>query len=259
MLNKPDALVFFDLDGTLFTRDVAVAKSTIVAINALIQNNIKPVIATGRSACEVKHVMDETGIDSIIGMNGQSVIYENTNIFLNTIDSELITKVVEFSKNETGIPLSFYNDNAMYVSQSGMPVTKLYHYLKQTVPPINPDIYKFEAIQMLLLLCEKGEDIYQAHFPELKFIRNTPYCVDVFNHGGSKAYGIKKLLENKHFHDVPTYAFGDGLNDLEMFQIVDHPIAMANGVEQLKSIAEFVTDDNNNDGITKGLIKVGLI
>jgi len=83
--------------------------------------------------------------------------------------------------------------------------------------------------------------------------------VDVFNHGGSKAFGIQKLLENKNFLDVPTYAFGDGLNDIEMFQLVDHPIAMGNCVEPLKALAEFITDDNNNDGIAKGLNKFGLI
>ncbi|MCO6546101.1 MAG: HAD hydrolase family protein, partial [Gilliamella sp.] len=90
-------------------------------------------------------------------------------------------------------------------------------------------------------------------------IRNTPYCVDVFNHGGSKGYGITQLLQNKGFTDVPTYAFGDGMNDFEMFLTVDHPIAMGNAVDELKAKAEFVTDTNNNDGIAKALQKFGLI
>jgi hydroxymethylpyrimidine pyrophosphatase-like HAD family hydrolase len=109
------------------------------------------------------------------------------------------------------------------------------------------------------LLCEKGEEPYREVFPELTFIRNTFYCVDVFNKGGSKGNGINELLRTKGFYDVPTYAFGDGMNDFEMFLTVDHPIAMGNAVDELKAQAEFVTDTNNNDGIAKALHKFGLI
>ncbi|MBC1434818.1 HAD hydrolase family protein [Listeria rocourtiae] len=44
--------------------------------------------------------------------------------------------------------------------------------------------------------------------------------------GDSKTQGIAKLLEVMDFEDVPTYAFGDGMNDLEMFEAVDYAIAM---------------------------------
>ena len=112
---------------------------------------------------------------------------------------------------------------------------------------------------MLLLLCEQGESAYREVFPELTFIRNTHYCVDVFNHGGSKGNGINELIKTKGFDNVPTYAFGDGMNDLEMFLTVDHPIAMANAVDDLKDKAEYITDNNDNDGIAKALQKIGLI
>jgi len=259
MTNKPDAIVFFDLDGTLLTGDVTVAKSTIEAINNLHNNNVMPVIATGRTVCEVQHIMKQSKIDSIIAMNGQSVFYQGHHIFSNNIDISVIDRMMTYSKTQTNIPLAFYNDKIMRISELSDPAIKFYNFLKQPVPPVDLDIHHNQPIQMLLLLCEEGENKYPQLFPELSFIRNTPYCVDVFNHGGSKAFGIQKLLENKNFLDVPTYAFGDGLNDMEMFQLVDHPIAMGNCVEPLKALAEFITDDNNNDGIAKGLNKFGLI
>ena len=49
------------------------------------------------------------------------------------------------------------------------------------------------------------------------------------------------------------------MNDLEMFLTVDHPIAMANAVDDLKDKAEYITDNNDNDGIAKALQKIGLI
>lgn len=259
MINQPKAIVFFDLDGTLLTSDVTVAKSTIDAIELLHKNNILPVIATGRTVCEVQHIMQLSKIDSIVAMNGQSVFYRNQHIFSNNIDKEIIDRILTFSKTETGIPLAFYNDKIMRISELSEPAIHFYQYLKQSVPPVDSHIHHQEPIQMLLLLCQSGEEQYIELFPELTFIRNTPYCVDVFNTGGSKAFGIKKLLENKNFLDVPTYAFGDGLNDIEMFQLVDHPIAMGNSVEPLIKLAEHITDNNNSDGIAKGLKHFNLI
>lgn len=259
MSNKPDAIVFFDLDGTLLTSDVVVANSTIDAIDNLHRNNIMSVIATGRTVCEVRHIMQQAKIDSIVAMNGQSVFYQGNHIFSNNINVNVIKRIMEFSKNEMNIPIALYNDKIMRISELTDPAIKFYRYLKQAIPSVDANIYNNSPIQMLLLLCEEGEEQYIDKFPELSFIRNTPYCVDVFNQGGSKAFGIKKLLASKNFQDVPTYAFGDGLNDIEMFELVDHPIAMGNCLEPLKPFAEFITDSNNNDGIAKALRKFGLI
>ncbi|MCO6555235.1 Cof-type HAD-IIB family hydrolase [Gilliamella sp. ESL0232] len=259
MSHKPEAIVFFDLDGTLFNSQIDVLSSSLDAIKKLKHNNIIPVIATGRTPCEVADLMQKTQIDSIIGMNGQVVLYKGEKVFTNNIDKDVIMRIHQYSKQKTNIPLSFYNDEMMCISEYSQPAEKFYHYLKQPVPPVDDQVYLKSPIQMLLLLCESGEDLYRDVFPELTFIRNTPYCVDVFNHGGSKGYGITQLLKNKGFTDVSTYAFGDGMNDFEMFLTVDHPIAMGNAVDELKAKAEFVTDTNNNDGIAKALQKFGLI
>lgn len=259
MIKKPEAIVFFDLDGTLFNSQIEILPSSLSAIAQLRKNNIIPIISTGRTACEVEHVMKKTEIDSIVAMNGQAVLYQGERVFTNDIDKKVIDRLYQYSKQQTGIPLSFYNDEIMRVSQDSQPAKTFYHYLKEPVPPVDDEIYLTSPIQMLLLLCQSGEEFYRDLFPELTFIRNSPYCVDVFNHGGSKGYGISQLLQRKGFIDVPTYAFGDGMNDFEMFLTVDHPIAMGNAVDELKAKAEFVTDTNDNNGISKALIKFGLI
>lgn len=45
------------------------------------------------------------------------------------------------------------------------------------------------------------------------------------------------------------YAFGDGVNDSEMFRMIGHGIAMGNAVEQLKQIAEENTLSVHEDGV----------
>ncbi len=59
--------------------------------------------------------------------------------------------------------------------------------------------------------------------------------------------------------DIPSYAFGDQMNDLQMFAEVKFPIAMGNGVPEVKEKASFVTKSNINGGIVNGLRHYGLI
>lgn len=54
-------------------------------------------------------------------------------------------------------------------------------------------------------------------------------------------------------------AFGDGGNDKQMLQHVSLAIAMGNAGDELKSIADFVTKDVDDDGVAYALKHYGLI
>ena len=56
-----------------------------------------------------------------------------------------------------------------------------------------------------------------------------------------------------------VYAFGDGLNDIEMLGTVGHGIAMGNALDEVKKHAEFVTKDVDDSGILYGLKHMGLL
>lgn len=59
--------------------------------------------------------------------------------------------------------------------------------------------------------------------------------------------------------DVPTFAFGDGPNDFDLFKACDFKIAMGNAVDGLKEIADFVTKTNLEGGINHALKHYQLI
>ena len=71
--------------------------------------------------------------------------------------------------------------------------------------------------------------------------------------GGSKAEGIKKLIEKLGFKMENVYAFGDGLNDIEMLQTVGTGVAMGNALDIVKEYADVVTTNVEDDGIVNGL------
>ena len=76
---------------------------------------------------------------------------------------------------------------------------------------------------------------------------------------GAIAAGIQ--LMTKHFN-IPlecAMAFGDGGNDIPMLQHVPYGVAMGNACEELKSVADYITESVDEDGIENALRHFGLI
>ncbi len=51
-------------------------------------------------------------------------------------------------------------------------------------------------------------------------------------------------------------SIGDNLNDLSMLEKVGYPVAMENGAEEVKKIAKYVTDTNENSGVGKSYYEI---
>lgn len=253
-------VVFFDLDGTLLTSDLKVASTSIEAIRAIQDQGVEPVIATGRTILEIGYILEATGIRSCVAMNGQYVIYDRELIYENPLDVNEV-KALHLDASRNGHEMAFYNAENITVTTEGSElIAKNYSRVGREYPPVDHSLYLNESIHLMLIFCEEGEEAYyQEHFPYFQFVRNSPFGCDIYPAGTSKATGIEHLISHQNLSLDATYAFGDGLNDLEMFQLVKHPIAMGNAFDIVKQAARFVTTSNNEDGILNGLRLCGLL
>ena len=252
-------LVFFDLDGTLLNKTGQVDPDVIEAIQQLKDNGYEPLLATGRSPIEVSEVIHSTNIHSGIFMNGQVVIFKGETLIHHEISKETIERLLKFAKeNRHGI--TCYNVDAFKIIETVPFVQEAYGYIHTPTPDVVPEFYKEQAVNMMLLLSrDNNDEAYQQAFPELRFIRNFPYALDVITAGNSKATGIRTLIHTLNTESITTYAFGDGANDLEMFQEVDIAIAMGNAIPLLKDKADYISTDNDKGGVIQGLKHYQLI
>ena len=69
----------------------------------------------------------------------------------------------------------------------------------------------------------------------------------------SKANAIRQLKE--HLNCDRVVAFGDGENDVDMFEIADEGYAVENAVDELKAIATQVIGSNDEDAVAKWLMQ----
>ena len=79
------------------------------------------------------------------------------------------------------------------------------------------------------------------------------FFLDIYNEDASKANGIKFLSDYVEHSKVIT--FGDGENDVPMFEIADECYALENASDGLKAIATSIIGNNNDDAVVKFLIE----
>ncbi|PWG01082.1 Cof-type HAD-IIB family hydrolase [Levilactobacillus bambusae] len=252
------AIVFFDLDGTLFDNQKELLPSSLSAIDELRETNILPVISTGRNIFEVQYVLNETGIDSIISANGSYVVYAGSKLFAEELSKTDLAEITDYA-NAQGDPVAYFNSHEFRLSQQ-TDVTKENYKLLRLNPIVDDDWYKTHEVNFLNIFNSNKEEQYNAHFKgKFSLVRNNPRCLDTMKYGVSKQTGIQQMIKYAGLEGIKTYAFGDQLNDLQMFDQVDVPIVMENGNPEAKKKAAYVTTSNENDGIANGLRHFGLI
>lgn len=253
-------IVFFDIDGTLLDHEKNLPQSTKRAIQLLKENGVFVAIATGRAPFMFESLREELDVDSFVSFNGQYVVFENKVIYENPLHERGIEKLYQDARKNKH-PLVFMNEKTMKASMQHHPfIETSMGSLNFLHPEEDARFYVKRKLYQSLLFCEsQDEHLYFGAYPEFDFIRWHTYSVDVLPKGGSKAEGIKKMIEQLGFELKDVYAFGDGLNDLEMLKEVGTGVAMGNGVPEAKELADLITSDVAKDGIWNGLKELQLI
>lgn len=253
-------IVFFDIDGTLLDLKKQIPPSTKRAIEKLKNNGVNIAIATGRAPFMFEDIRKELGIDSFVSFNGQYVVFEGETIYNNPLGQDELVKLYKKTQ-ENSYPMVFMNESKMRASEADHPlITESLNSLQFSYPEVDPGFFKNNKIYQALLFCESDqEEQFVKKHDAFHYIRWHDYSCDVLPGGGSKAVGVEKLMEATGLTKANSYAFGDGLNDLEMIQEIGTGIAMGNAVPELKQVADFITDDVEHDGIVNGLKRFNLI
>jgi Cof subfamily protein (haloacid dehalogenase superfamily) len=255
------SIVFFDIDGTLLDFNKQLPQSAKRAILKLKEQGTIVAIATGRAPFMFENLRKELGIDTYVSYNGQYVVAEGEVIFRNPLNKKAIIQLTEEAL-KNGLPVVYMDQEDM---KANVPE---HHYITESIqtlkidrfPTHDPLYYEGRDLYQTLLFCTPEEEpFYVEKFPQFDFVRWHPVSVDILPKGGSKLNGIQKIMEKLHILPENVYAFGDGLNDMEMLTHVANSVAMGNGLTEVKEVAKYVTKSVDEDGIEHGLKQVGLL
>jgi Cof subfamily protein (haloacid dehalogenase superfamily) len=254
-----EKVIFFDIDGTILDHNKEIPQSTRDTIQKLKDKGHHVAIATGRAPFMFEDLRKELDIHSFVSFNGQYVVFEDEVIYENPLNKETLENLLQFADKENH-PLVFMSEDNMMSTVGEHPfIEQSMGSLKFTHPQENRNYYLERNIYQTLLFCEKGEEDRYHQYSDLKLIRWHDVSTDILPANGSKAEGIKQLAKRLNIHKENIYAFGDGLNDLEMIDFVGTGVAMGNAVDSLKEIADFITKPVDEDGIQYGVKHLGLL
>lgn len=256
---------FFDVDGTLLPHgnEKGVDQKTIYALNSLKEAGHDVVIATGKSQSMIKDQIEAIGAENHITMNGAQVVVDNEVKHAEKVSDEALESLKQIARDQN-LMLGCQTPHEYYIVDINSDLEladEILSVVSLDLPEVKADFNNDDVIGQLWFLGEhQGLDFSKPIIPGFKLLKWHEKGCDIVIDYVSKAYAIEKYLELVYPNtQVETYAFGDGNNDIEMLQFVDYGVAMGNGVDALKQIADHVTDSCEDLGVYNYLLKKGFI
>ena len=264
-MNTPRA-IFFDIDRTLYDhRSDFVPSSTLAAIAALRARGIVPAIATGRGYAalppRIAQLVASGEIALVVSSNGQYNRLGDCVLSAHPLPVADIESLIRAFRAHDW-EYTFVSERHMAAGRS----RGSSHRLLQDYPcyTVAPDYYREHAVHQLIVLAPEAEEaalqtILADHGGRYRTVRSHASAVDLLHADGSKARGILDACAALGFSPQETMAFGDGLNDVEMFAAVGCAVAMGDACAELKAVATHVTGTLEEDGIARALLDLGVL
>lgn len=260
----PIKLVVSDLDGTLLNLEHKVTQKTIDAVQDLVSKNVQFMLATGRHYQDVYLIAQQLGVDIyLITSNGARVHNAKGELlYEDHMPADLVKTVLELSSG-FGIHRNLYQQDLWLVEEPHEALLAIHHesgfeYQIQDFSKIDLthiDKIYFTAEHSHLL---KLEAILNEHLAGKLYITFTsPEYLEVMNIGVSKGHALQMILEQSGILADEVMALGDGMNDIEMLQLVGHGVVMGNASQEVKNllIGLPLAKSNAEDGVAKYIEK----
>ena len=264
-------LVAIDMDGTLLNSKKELLEETKQYFKNFHNKNTETllVLCTGRPETGIRPYLKDLGYleenHYIISQNGANIYESQTGkrVMDAFVDSAAIQKWIELGKKH-GVSVMGAGVDYYYSFDEGP--TEWMEYDVKIVNGSLKRISKEESLstdfyKLLLLGEEEQLNEFETVIPndwrdEFYVVRSQKYLIEVLTKGVNKAFGLEKLANKLGIQPSEIVAIGDAANDIEMLQYAGLAIAMGNASEEVKAIADIVTDTNENNGVIKAIDKL---
>ena len=261
-------LIAVDIDGTLTNSRKEISPRTRYALLEAQAQGKKIILASGRHPVGVYPIARDLRLDSyggyIMSFNGGKIIECATDktIVTKLFPREFLPDIVNVLK-DSNITIITWDDRRIFANSKRNDYTDIEQDVLKTEMIVVEDFVseiKFE-INKILLAGEPDElDEYQKILAKrydglLEVYKSAPYFLELMPLGVSKGSMLPLLLDKLGVTREELVAFGDNYNDMTMIGYAGFGVAMANGEAEVKKIANYVCESNDDDGIAETLHK----
>ncbi|MFK5974704.1 MAG: Cof-type HAD-IIB family hydrolase [Flavobacteriaceae bacterium] len=249
-----------DLDGTLLTTKSDVSDFTIAEIYR-IKKAVKVILVSARMPKAISYLQQRMKIENepIICYNGALIMKGSLEISSTLVGMNFIKEIHRLTEAHS-IKLGLYHKDEWYVEERTERVQKEIRYTQNT--PVFRDTSKtiedwehrgIGAHKIMLMGNKSSTDaispkLQKMFSTDLHLYRSNDTLIEIAPKSVSKLSAIKLLIDKEYtLNDV--IAFGDNYNDIEMLKHTGCGVAVANGRDQVKAIADYITLPNTEDGV----------
>lgn len=253
-------IIFFDIDGTLIDVDTKkVTPKMLETLRRLKEKGIIICIATGRAPMAVP-TFEGVEFDADPYIQGILLLQPEGDYLQQSAGAGRCAEN-DSECGDAGRPVSVATKDQLISNGTDEDLDQYYAFGKQTVI-ISDDFDRVSqgTVYQLLMSCRESD--FSTILDGVHGAKITSWwdrAVDIIPATGGKGTGIAKVLKYYGFDRSEALAFGDGNNDVEMFQAVGTGVAMENASEKLKAIATDHCGHVAEDGIYYYCVEHGLI
>ena len=245
-------MIVTDLDNTLINSDRIISEYTVSILKKCRDKRIIIVFATARSTQAASKFLDMFMPDIFIGYGGALALAGSKVISRFDIPADISYQLINDCLHEPEVKYVLaINESVAYTNKIDPSDTEVSHYkytdftiknglsyLKISPRSDNPDVIERIAAKypMCDMLRYTGEDIYR------------------FANCNAVKWNAVETVAGLYNIDINMIAaFGDDINDLEMIKKCGIGVAVTNAIDEVKAVADYVCDTNDNDGVAKWL------
>ena len=264
-------LLALDMDGTLLNSEKKISSRTKAALENLSARGIFIAASTGRNLAELSEYRDDLKSMSCGILISGGMIYDFTHdapIKIHAVDEPTILKLIDFGL-ETRAMIHLHTIKKSVARQEDI----------QNMAAFDMGVYQ-NMFDKICERCADPKEYVRSHpgsvikvnlyhrdkisrdknFERIKNLNLSISFAEAFNLEMSpanitKASGLKELCDFLKIDLSETVAIGDADNDREILQTAGFSVAMGNSSDDIKSLADFVTLDNDSDGVAAAIEK----
>lgn len=278
-------IIFIDVDGTLCMPNGEVPDSAKEAIRVARKKGHLCYLCTGRSKPEILDSILEIGFDGIIGAGGGYIEVEEKIVHHQTMPKDSVLNIIQyFHQHNIGYYLEsneglFGSPNCVEVirervteghpdgSDAYLQADAEFHWFYDLLNKYKSRKVDYGKVNKISFISSKHhpfEKVAGIFGETFEMYRTTvaqfgTESGEIAVKGVDKSTAIEFVLDYLNKSREQAMAYGDGNNDIKMFEAVDYGVAMENATEELKEIAQEVTSLAEEDGILKSFTLNGLI
>lgn len=259
-MNFKNIFLITDADGTLLTDDKRILDIDKKAIREFTECGGLFTIATGRGVDLARTVIDELEINiPAVIFNGAAVYDYAQNRFLwqSVLPDTAESYMRLFTEKFPSAGVEILRGDEVFVTSTNR--WEEDHIAYGKFKPVRCDFDEVPRDKWIkTLLVDEPENIdeivefaRELNLTDVHLVRSGPVFFEVLPRGANKGTGFKRLLEIAGINDRYIVAAGDFMNDIEMLEMADLGIAVANAEQCVKDIADLIVCDNNSGAIAE--------